>query len=183
MQLPVWMSGLEPGEIHEFFLDPLPAKDLFRDAEALYCRCPQLDDLAQALMFFTCIYLPDDILVKADRATMMVSLESRAVFLDNDIVEFCQRLPMRFKYRNGQRKYILKKALAKWLPKNILQQPKKGFGIPLNPWLRSLPPVRTSIPGLKPHVLDYCRAMHNEGKGDFRYFLWDAQAFSHFSRA
>ena len=107
---------------------PLDARALYGDAERLFAANPDLDGLEQALMFFTCLYLPCDILVKSDRASMMVSLESRAVFLDNDLVDFCARLPMRCKYRPGQRKYLLKKALAGWLPKNILDQPKKGFG-------------------------------------------------------
>ena len=75
--------------------------------------------------------------MKVDRAAMMVSLESRAVFLDNDLVEFCRRLPYRFKYRNGTRKYLLKKALAPLLPKAVLSRRKKGFGIPLAKWLKS----------------------------------------------
>ena len=63
---------------------------------------------------------------------MMVSLESRAVFLDNDLVEFCRRLPYRFKYRNGTRKYLLRKALAPLLPREVLMRRKKGFGIPMS---------------------------------------------------
>lgn len=178
IQLPIWMSGLEPYEIAEFFEKPLDARALYGDAERLFAANPDLDGLEQALMFFTCLYLPCDILVKSDRASMMVSLESRAVFLDNDLVDFCARLPMRCKYRPGQRKYLLKKALAGWLPKNILEQPKKGFGIPLNLWLRSLPPADAAIPGLKPWVIRKCSEIHAKRHGDFRYFLWDAQVLS-----
>ncbi len=179
MQLPVWMSGLEPDEIRKFFDDPLNPEELFADACRLYNENASLNELQQAFMFFTCLYLPDDILVKSDRASMMVSLETRAVFLDNDLAYFCSRLPMRFKYRHGQRKYLLKKALSGWLPPEILRQPKKGFGIPLNAWLRSLPVPTGDIPGLKPGVLRHCQALHQKRHGDFRYFLWDAQAFSH----
>lgn len=182
MQLPVWMSGLEPNEIGSFFKAPLDAESLFADAVSLYDSYPHLSALEHALLFFTRLYLPDDILVKSDRAAMMVSLETRAVFLDNDIASFCSRLPMRFKYRNGERKYLLKRALEKWLPAHILHQPKKGFGIPLNSWLRSLPQTPVSIPGLKTGVIDYCRRLHNKRKGDYRYFLWDALAFSLFQK-
>lgn len=176
MWIPIWMSGLEPGEIREFFSHPLDAARLYDDAVNLQKEYPHIGGLELALLFFTRIYLCDDILVKSDRASMMVSLEARAVFLDNDIVDFCRRLPTRFKYRKGQRKYILKKALEGWLPPEILRQPKKGFGIPLNSWLRSLPSVNPEVPGLKPGILERCRKAHDRRKGDFRYFLWDIQA-------
>lgn len=178
IQLPIWMSGLEPEEIAEFFHDPLPADELFADALELYKRHSRLDALSQALLFFTCIYLPDDILVKTDRAAMQVSLETRAVFLDNDLVAFCQRLPNNFKFRNGQRKYLLRKALEGWLPPEILDYPKKGFGIPLNLWLRSLPAPKVHLPDLKDGVIEHCEALHRRRKGDFRFFLWDLQSIS-----
>lgn len=177
--IPVWMSGLDPYQISEFFYNHLQADQLYAAAIKLYRKYPALDLLSLALLFFTRIYLVDDILVKSDRASMMHSLETRAVFLDNDLVEFCRRLPNKFKYRNGKRKYLLKKALSGWLPEDILKQPKKGFGIPLNRWLRSLPEVYPDIPGLKPGVLEYCNTQHKKRKGDFRYFLWDVQAFAH----
>lgn len=177
IQLPIWMSGLDPEEIGAFFKDPLDADELFKDALNLWHEHEHLSGIAQALLFFTRIYLPDDILVKTDRASMMVSLETRAVFLDNDLADFCSRLPLRFKYRNGQRKYLLKKAVSAWLPPQIIKQRKKGFGIPLNRWLRALPAPTGRIPGLKPGVLEFCDKLHKKRKGDFRFFLWDAQAY------
>lgn len=177
-QLPVWMSGLDPAQIKEFFNNPLNAQELFEEAIKLYELHPQANALEKALLFFTCLYLPDDILVKSDRASMMVSLEARAVFLDNDLVAFCEKLPMRFKYRCGKRKYLLKKALEKMLPKQILEQPKKGFGIPLNKWLRCLPEPKIQIPDLKEGTIDYCYNLHKKRKGDFRYFLWDLQSYA-----
>lgn len=176
-QLPVWMSGLSPEEIQHFFEHPLSIEEIYSDLIVLFQRYPDYDDLEKALLFFTRFYLSDDILVKSDRASMMVSLETRAVFLDNDIAAFCSHLPMRYKYRNGKRKYLLKKALSGWLPPEIIEQPKKGFGIPLNLWLRHLSPPRQPIPGLKPRVLERCHALHNNKAGDFRFFLWDAQSY------
>lgn len=178
IQIPVWMSGLDPAEIAHFFERPLSEHELYEEAFRLRERFPDADDLSLAFLFFTRIYLSSDILVKSDRASMMSSLETRAVFLDNDLVEFCRKLPMRFKYRPGHRKYLLKKALSAWLPQNILKQPKKGFGIPLNRWLRHLPVPVSVIPGIKPWVIPLCERRHKERKGDFRYFLWDVQAFS-----
>ena len=178
IQLPVWMSGLEPAEIKQFFSNPLDAETLYADAIALCERSPGLSGLEQALNFFTRLYLPDDILVKSDRASMMFSLETRAVFLDNDIVEFCEKLPQKFKYRNGQRKYILKKALEGWLPRHILEQPKKGFGIPLNRWLRTLRNVQPPVPGLVPGSIAMCWKRHQKRAGDYRFFLWDLQSYN-----
>lgn len=179
IRLPIWMSGLDPDEIKEFFQDPLDAESLYEDAGRLFRENPEADGLEQALLFFTCLYLTNDILVKSDRASMMVSLETRAIFLDNDLVEFCEKLPARFKYRHGKRKYLLKKALAGMLPPDILQQPKKGFGIPLNRWLRSLPEPEVIVPGLKPGMIDHAYRLHKKRAGDFRFFLWDLQSFSH----
>lgn len=179
IQIPVWMSGLDPAEVAAFFERPLDAAELFADAESLWRRHPGATPLEHAFLFFACLYLGNDILVKSDRASMQVSLETRAVFLDNDLVDFCRRLPMRFKYRHGGRKWLLKKALEPWLPPDILHQPKKGFGIPLNRWLRSLPAPAASVPGLKPGVARLCRELHQKRKGDFRYFLWDMQAWAH----
>lgn len=179
LRIPLWMSGLTPAEIRSFFEKPLSDAELYEDAIALQQAHPGASPIEQAFIFFTCLYLPDDILVKSDRASMMHSLEARAVFLDNDLAEFCARLPVHFKYRRGERKYLLKKALSAWLPPHILAQPKKGFGIPLNRWLRALAAPDVSIPGLKPGVLAFCEKLHKKRKGDFRYFLWDVQAFAH----
>src|SRR5579863_8660761 len=126
---PVWMAPVEPDLMAELFQTPLTAEELYSEAIAIWEADPALDIVDRTLMFYTNIYLPDDILTKVDRATMMNSLESRAVFLDNDIVEFCEKLPNGFKYRNGQRKYLLKRAMRGILPENILGRPKKGFGI------------------------------------------------------
>ncbi|HVN96730.1 MAG TPA: asparagine synthase (glutamine-hydrolyzing) [Syntrophorhabdaceae bacterium] len=90
-------------------------------------------DLRTALMYVEFIrYLPDDILVKVDRATMGVSLEGREPFLDNRIVEYACQLPMKFKYRNKVRKHILRRIASKYLPNEALNRPKQGFSLPLN---------------------------------------------------
>ena len=82
-------------------------------------------------------YLPDDILCKVDRAAMGVSLEGRIPLLDHRIVEFAIKLPHEIKYTQNQTKHPLREVLYKYVPKHLIERPKKGFSVPLGDWLRS----------------------------------------------
>jgi asparagine synthase (glutamine-hydrolysing) len=82
------------------------------------------------------LYLQDDILVKVDRASMACSLEVRAPFLDHELVEFMMNLPSSLKLKPFTTKYLLKKAIKKFLPKEIIQRRKKGFGVPIAKWVK-----------------------------------------------
>jgi asparagine synthetase B (glutamine-hydrolysing) len=82
------------------------------------------------------LYLPDDLLVKVDIASMAHSLEARSPFLDHEFMEFAATIPFELKVRGRVKKYILKRALAGLLPDQILYRPKMGFGVPINHWLR-----------------------------------------------
>lgn len=91
-------------------------------------------------------YLPDDILCKVDRATMKYSLEARCPILDHRIVEYSYRIPQQFKYYKGDKKHILKDITYDYIPKKLLERPKKGFGVPVDEWLRG---------SLKERIIDY----------------------------
>ncbi|MCS7214469.1 MAG: asparagine synthase (glutamine-hydrolyzing) [Candidatus Calescibacterium sp.] len=81
-------------------------------------------------------YLPDDILVKVDRATMSLALEGREPLLDHKIIEFTSRLPFDMKYRNAISKFLLRKILYKYVPKELVERPKMGFGVPIYEWFK-----------------------------------------------
>ena len=104
-------------------------------AEAMR-RLPAADWRHVPLVSDLISYLPEDLLTKLDRASMGVALEARVPLLDHRVVEFSARVPMDLKYRDGTTKYLMRKILSKYVPRELWERPKKGFGIPLARWFR-----------------------------------------------
>src|SRR5262249_48936733 len=104
--------------------------------ERHYERAGSDDPLTRIQYVDVKTYLPDDILVKVDRASMAVSLEVRAPFLDHHMMELAASMPSSLKLRGRTGKYILKKAMSPVLPHDVLYRPKQGFAVPLDRWFR-----------------------------------------------
>jgi len=140
-------------------------------------------DLPGRLMYRDlCRYLPGDVLVKVDRASMAVALEARCPLLDHRIVEFALRLPARMKIRGTESKWLLRQVLRRYLPDQLIERPKAGFNVPIGAWLAG--PLRGWVEDVlataRHHddgVLDARRiaevwTQHLAGRGDYGYEIW-----------
>jgi len=110
--------------------------DIYADAKDLLKITDAETEIEKMQFLDMNFYLAEDILTKVDRASMAVSLEVRAPFLDARVAQYAAGLPLEYKLKGSKGKYILKRAVKDLLPKNILQRPKKGFGVPVAEWLK-----------------------------------------------
>jgi asparagine synthase (glutamine-hydrolysing) len=169
---PVWLAPVEPKEMADLLADSADVEEVYSEVLACWKSAPRANLIDRTLSFYTRFYLQDDILLKVDRAAMMNGLETRAAFLDNDLVAFCERLPARFKFAGGRGKHLLRLALRGTVPDAVLDRPKKGFGVPISRWLREIPAQRDDFAGFKPGAFHRLWCQHAAGEGDHRLALW-----------
>lgn len=132
-------------------------------------------------------YLPDDILVKVDRASMAVSLESRVPLLDHRVVEFALALPLEYKLRNNEPKWPLRQLLYRHVPREMMERPKMGFGVPIEHWLRGplrswaddlLAPDRLRRDGyFNADIVSQLWSDTRSGRRRLHYYVWDVLMF------
>ncbi|MCH8885009.1 MAG: asparagine synthase (glutamine-hydrolyzing) [SAR324 cluster bacterium] len=145
-------------------------------------------DARRRMMYLdTLTYLPDDILAKVDRASMGVSLETRIPLLDHRVVEFAWRVPTAMKFRDGNGKWLLRQVLHKFVPRELIERPKMGFGVPIGDWLRGplrdwaealLDPERIRSEGyLNARPIQEKWRAHLTGSQNWQYLLWGILMF------
>jgi asparagine synthase (glutamine-hydrolysing) len=181
----LWMSSFSPVESAMLLAPAVAAEataDPFVAVHEAWRGSEGAQPIARAAHLDAMTYLPDDILVKVDRASMAVALEVRAPFLARDVVEFAFALPDAHRMKGLTGKRVLRAAVADLLPPEILARPKKGFGVPVGAWLRG--PLRefardtlsadavTRAGLLNPAVVNTLLDEHDRGVADRRKPIW-----------
>ncbi len=182
-----WLGSFSGAELIDLLQEP-PTVDVEAEHLALSAGlAPATDSLTHSLLLYQQTYLPEDILFKVDRASMACGLEVRAPMLDTGLVDLMESMPPSWKLGAGQSKRILKEAARSRLPREILERPKKGFGIPVARWLRGplgplldelLAPDRLRQQGLfRPEAVTRRISEHRAGVRDHRKPLWTLLVF------
>lgn len=174
-------------EAYDALLSHWDPAEILSSKKTLASNRIAISSLQDILLRDTKTYLPDDILVKVDRASMSQSLEVRCPYLDLDVFRTAMRLPESLKVANGQGKVALRSLLSQRLPRHLIGQKKRGFSVPLDEWFRTslrqwltdmLSEERLSRQGLfDPIVVQKYLQEHLSGKRDWQYHLWDLVVF------
>jgi asparagine synthase (glutamine-hydrolysing) len=186
----IWFGSFTPDEQNMLLTpDALAATDgdIYRQAREMMDDCSECDLIKRMQSLDTRLYLAEDILTKVDRASMAVSLEVRAPFLDPRVAEFAASLPSSYKLRRHKTKYILKKAVDDLLPRFVTRRGKKGFGVPVAEWLKVklrplardlLSPERVRRAGVfNPEFVSRLQDEHERGVANHRKLLWTLLMF------
>ena len=150
--------------------------------EQAFSESADLEPIQKLMVVDQQTYLPDAMLTKVDRASMAAGLEVRVPLLDHRVVEFTSRLPVSFKVRNGKGKYLLRQLLRQYVPRQLIERPKMGFGIPIAEWFRHelkeplndyLSPDRLKKEGrLDHHIVHQTLQAHQKGTVNHQHRLW-----------
>src|SRR4051812_16641432 len=161
------------------FADSVAANDWRAPVEEPYFACDSEDPCERVLAVDTEMYLPDDLMVKMDIATMAHSLEARSPFCDHELMELAAGLPMGLKVDENEPKALLKRAVRPWLPDGAIDRPKVGFAIPMEEWLRRgvvaeviLDPRALDRGLFRRDRVETLVAEEREGRGDHGYRIW-----------
>jgi asparagine synthase (glutamine-hydrolysing) len=159
-----------------------PGADHYGSLTAVARAAGSLDALDRCVAIDLASYLPDDVLVKLDRMAMANSLEGRSPLLSHDVVDFAVKLPRDQRVQGRRGKHLLRRVAARYLPRDVLEKPKKGFGIPLGQWFRGpLKPLAADIIGsrafrerglLRPDAAERYLRGHLAGEADYGEILW-----------
>ncbi len=185
-----WFGSFAAEEQYQLLLPDIRTAtddDIYRGPRDMLALCDAVDEIEQMQFLDMNFYMAEDILTKVDRAAMAVSLETRAPFLDPRVAQFAASLPLEYKLKGKKGKYILKKAVEGLLPNNILNRPKKGFGIPVAEWLKGrlnplmhdmLAPERLKAQGLfDPASVERMIREHETGRASHHKQLWTLLVF------
>ena len=188
----IWFGMFNPTELNQLFSPdwrgPQPASSEIFSPLARVLEGARFDETLSEMLYLDFrLYLEDNLLVKVDRASMACSLELRTPFLDHRLIEFAEGLPGELKVRRFQLKYILKKAVERWLPHEIVYRQKRGFSVPIASWIRNeLRPLVDETLGeeklrrqgmFNVAFVRRLLAEHFSGKADHRKTLWTLFCF------
>jgi asparagine synthase (glutamine-hydrolysing) len=186
----IWFGSFTPDQQQQLLTPAALAatdSEIYAEARQIAEECNNDDLVTRMQSVDTRLYLAEDILTKVDRASMAVSLEVRAPFLDPRVAEFAASLPCNYKLRGMKTKYILKKAVRDLLPGFVTRRGKKGFGVPVAEWLKFklrplardlLSPERVRRAGVfNPNYVARLQDEHERGVANHRKLLWTLLMF------